>query len=258
MIKISDNIDEIKTTLEAQLGEFMNTKKKNQILEKIPQNLEINEKHAKELLRDEINSINYVQTTQITFQIINIGGEIAFKPPHKYDQVLYDAFKQWNKDPIDKDLVRRIVKESEFMRLEYNKFYEKFIGEMKTIDEIRENIRTDIVLANSLFDQLIQATDFSQIEKITIKSVSVLSRISSHQFMLLENLRNVNKTLKDYNGRRVVWEEILIGMRKSLTAARKQLRKVLLRQFSDQFKDDLKSISCTKIMCGNNTMNDMQ
>lgn len=250
MIKISDNIDEIKLHFEAPAKEYISNEKRNQFLKQIPKNLKINENDAQKLLFREISSINYVQTTRLIFQNINICGEIAFKPPHKYDKDLHEFFEQWVKNSISKKHVKRVKKQSKFMRLEYSELHDQFTEEMKMVDKIRANIEMDMTLASSLFEKLIEATDSNQIDKITIETESVLSKINSQQYDLIENLRNVSTTLNKYNRRRIVWEEVLIGMRKSLRSQRKPLKKIVLKYFSNDVKREPKGISFKKFICG--------
>ncbi|XP_031623351.1 uncharacterized protein LOC116340807 [Contarinia nasturtii] len=228
---------------------FITFQKMEEVLKKVPKNKKINGIDAQKFLYQEIMSINQTQTSKMSFSNLNICGGIEFKIQTEYDKFFEESYEQWNKDPIKSDLVERVENAAASMESGYKAFQFKFDADMKSAEDLRKTIQTDLNAVKSLFEELLNSKP-AQATKIFDKVKPLILRITTQQLQLIALLKKVSDLLQQYNIERVKWADVIVGIRKAPTAPRKQLLKVFYRHLSKEIRED-----ALKCICGTNYIN---
>lgn len=237
--KISNNMGDIcndKDKLKYP-DEFISHNKMEEYLKKVPKSIKINGIDAQSFLRQEIKSINHVQINRMPFSNLNICGGIEFKIRTEYDSFFEESYNQWIKDSIKSDVVECVEKSSVSMISDNMSFQTKFDAGMKLAEDLRKAIEIDSNAVRSLFEELLGAKP-GQATQIIDKVKPLIIKIPKQQNELIEIFKNVSVLLTEYNELRMKWADVLIGIRKSPTAPRKQLTKVFYKNLSKEIRNE--------------------
>lgn len=169
-------------------------------------------------------------------------SKIETGPSTKKDQLFNDSFKKWDKNPAKKKQIQSVANDISFMEMENTEMFIQFANAMKVVDEMTVNIATGIAKANSLFDKLLETNDMEEV-KISIESVaSILIEIMRMQSALSQHFQAMRMILKDYNRKRRLWAEFMIGMRVTRSTSRKPVKPTMMTYIRN-----LASIALTKM-----------
>ncbi|XP_031624081.1 uncharacterized protein LOC116341264 [Contarinia nasturtii] len=106
VVQFSNTIDKVNKKLEVRAHEFMNNKKLEQIILRIPSDLTVMvfdpiEANAREVIQNSVTLINRALKVNIPNAKNKVRSEISFRPSIRYDKVLEKWSKVWEYDPKD-------------------------------------------------------------------------------------------------------------------------------------------------------------
>lgn len=216
ILRISNDVDTIKSNFEAPFKKFMDNKTISKVMEKIPKDLIINGDKVLDVLFDKIGSIN-MQLLTIAAVKKNICLKISYKLPTKYESLI----SHWIQSAADKEHMLQVKNSAKSMTEMYELYHEKFNNEMKAMNNISNGIERSIRLFNLSIYSLLAVTDCKQIAANIKHLYAYLDRVMKQQNDLMKNLEEVDHILDVYNMQRTYWAEFLVGLRKTLLSTRK-------------------------------------
>lgn len=202
------------------LEHFMNAERLEQVLEKVGPSIKTNGKSTKELIETLIVSINNIKTTNIWDFHDEISSSVAFElPENNIDEETFEtSYQHWKLNPIDSAQIQRVIDAVCGMKKEYTDLNTNFSSQLKEANEISTRIENDFKSVNGLCSKLLSPTNnpmkgvYCDIPDI----VKGLEAIHTEYSKLLEKIENISKIIRNYNIKRFVWAEFMIGMRKTL------------------------------------------
>lgn len=225
MLQISINIDKIKSKLKAPLKKLMHRARKMQMLEKVPEDMIIDEASAYKYLRDKINSINNEQADIIKTTIGKIDRRIGFEPHTMKDTKFDEYYRQWECKPARKKHIQQVERSIKSMASEFQVLNEEFNEIMVEVNAARDCLEELRIVVDQSFNKLLNSTKPEQAKRIIISEIKpMLNLIHKHQKDLGDKLKQVMAILKDYNTQRLLWAQFLIGMRSELTSQLEQVK----------------------------------
>ncbi|XP_031639853.1 uncharacterized protein LOC116351845 [Contarinia nasturtii] len=242
---ITNTMDKAKTKHAVPVTKLMTETKFRQVMDRVPAGMQVvigqvtvndeESKHergnARAFLRNKIYLINNDLTEKIGQLNMEIYTEIAHKPFIANDKMFANWFKLWDKDQMDEEHLKNIKKEIRAMAAQYEVSNREFKKKMKEVDNLRKTIDNYFRLANEKCDNLLKAKNYTEFPRMVQEIVPLIERIYKSQSQLIENLENVQNLLKDYNMKRIIWVELLIGLRESLTSNRRSINLEFLLLF---------------------------
>ncbi|XP_031638186.1 uncharacterized protein LOC116351170 [Contarinia nasturtii] len=214
---ISINTDKIRTRLTALVTKFVDEKRINEILDKVPANttaMDVN--NAQRFLRTEFNRFKKKQSEKVDI-IDRIWSEVTIKPP-KRDWMFSCWFREWLQDPTDEMHMNRVKNNTKFMSSEYENLFKKFNNELIEAEKIKSNIDTFIGLAKTSFDKLFKS---AKPEEVINDVKPLMNRIYNNERELIKKLEAIECAVKEYNARRMIWVDFLVDLRATLTSPRR-------------------------------------
>lgn len=231
MLRITNNVEQIKTKLEVPINFFMDSAKVNQILSKLPETMKIKGLNARTYLSDQIDSINLHQMETIKELNMDICFAFSNQLPY-YDKTFNNWYQQWNKKPADKKHLQNIEQNRKKIGKIFEEFNGMFRNGMKTVNEASTLLSKYINLGRSTFDNIEKLKNPQEAVKAIVDLVPILEKISKQQEELIKSLGNVQSTLYLYNAQRIKWLDFLIELRKTPFSERQVITKEIELTYS--------------------------
>lgn len=159
------------------------------------------------------------QRDDVTEKYFNFRSEIVHKMPKMVDNIDFDSsFKNWLRNPTNVDHMKKVKNTLGSMKTEYDQLHEKFKRELNEVNVERANIEKNVEAVNNLMEKFFHTKVNRQIaDGLSGDLSNLVYGVETLRNSLIEKLKNVIKTLEEYNQKRIIWAEFLIGMRDTLT-----------------------------------------
>lgn len=211
MLFISDCVHELKAIIETPMEELLNNRIINGAIKKVCPNRKVHGKYCNTFLHEQNNLIiNY--TLQIKNLHKEISPEIAFEIKLS-DTRFVHRFQRWIQGPISREYAQHVKKVVNPLMSDIDNMRTEFNKEVKLIDKLRLYIREKIIFMNWTYEELLKSNNLKQIDVCTNELVEYTVDTNTQLSALLHSLRNVKRTLENYNKNRTTWADFLIGLR---------------------------------------------
>lgn len=227
VIKICKNIDKTRDTLKTPLNSFIDEDKIEAVANKIPHGLYVHGANATEFFKKQMGYINREEREDIQKLNDEIVSEIELQlPTFEDDSIFSREYSKWDAKPINKSHIDEVESVIKSIGAEYESLHEEFHTAMNAVKNLKTNNDQLINSIYKSFGNMLAATNENNSAAILkLEILLIKENIRGNFEEWAKHLQEVKKVLKLYNERRVLWVEVLIGMRKTLDSARTSTKK---------------------------------
>lgn len=197
----------------------MDDKTRNKYLDEAPDHLEILNMKAPDFFRQAFDNIIHENSNlkekkaQVSASIVTDASKL-----HNYE-ALNQSFVNWSANDPNKTHMHNVDKKIPKMRTEFDECHTLFTDAFEEIRRLNKNIKTDFEQATTSLDE-IWKTEFrksAETSKMLEKASKLLDDIYTRLKSLQSSLAHMkNFVLFKYNNKRILWVQLIIGMRKTL------------------------------------------
>lgn len=220
-----DQIEKFKARLNKPLKLSVTNSSINEYVQEVPENYLLEEMKARDYLSSMIDKIVDQQSNLLKQKRAKVSASIVIDARKLDDyKVLNESFVNWSKNPTSEKHMKNVDKEISKMKTEFDNCQSLFTSELDTMRKFEVNITGDITVARELLKDIWHTTFLAENLSLEMlrKAGLQLKFIHIAQNALGEMLDYMYKRiLQDYNKKRIVWVQFIIGMRKSLNPKEK-------------------------------------
>lgn len=213
---ISPQIHKLMKNVFGKHPEFMHLNLMENMLSKVPEEIEIDGKNTRAFLYHKISETFVHQKAEVEDMNRQITAEIQFELSDNNKRNFVDLFKQWYNKPAEKKDVKRVKNGIGPMFSDHKQFFECFNRTMATVEKFNGLVKSCKTIVDYTRKNLLKSTKFEEIKKLTEEIVGSTVKASSTYPLLIKKLADVKTLLRNYNKRRIEWAEFIIGIRESL------------------------------------------
>lgn len=226
IVQFHEEIDTFITEILALDENLMDESEKEQVLAKVPENLNIDQIDAHFMLLHKIDYINIEIGEKIKSKTSAIRNATSFRCPSEYPNRPYfeDSFRAWLQNPAKTAQIKRIRTDFYVMQKTYDALLKCFNEEIKAMREITAGLKPKLEQANHLFVNLLESRDSKTAKEFIEQVIPILDEITRDKEDVFLNIENVQKILDYYNEQRLTWVEFLIGIKTALPSYPKEVK----------------------------------
>lgn len=178
------------------------------MLERIPEN-------KRDEVSGVINEINNAEERTMHAYRKHIRLSFKCNSPSTHYSNFDNIFKQWLRKS-DIEHLRKANEDIPSMKTIYTNMHDTFDGILKKVKQLRETVVKKLELANNSFNELLNAENSEDINKIVKEILSNTKKIGKQHKKLFKAFVKMNDTIENYNNKRVQWTLYLIGTTKKM------------------------------------------
>ncbi|XP_031627355.1 uncharacterized protein LOC116343445 [Contarinia nasturtii] len=204
------NIKALKAKFSAAVVD-LDVSKKDQILAKIPKNMNIGGFNTHDFFEEGINAIVKGQTE--TLKSLNAKILSQLNSESIDDVNFVNTFTKWATVLIiDPKLALRVQDNIPTMESDYKSLHDQFDEQVKISNELRKKFDKDFQAAVAQFNSILSEKNPKALEKILKELEPLIVKLFTQQGEIFHNLDTLSNVLEDYSSQRVAWAKFLIGM----------------------------------------------
>lgn len=210
-------------------AEFMSKADVNRMVGSAPKSLKVGKKSAESILRTEFDAITNARSVLIGKLYDQITKELSKPAPNKFDKEFDDSYQQWLANAPSETHAEIIFKKLDAMYEDYVQLSYSFDAVLDQVRKEERSIQANIKPFKTICEYMALTKETAETKDV-IKSLVPLSTMHAE---LVEHLTNLRDILHEYNKKRFLWAELLVGMRLDLFGEREPLLKgvSMMKQF---------------------------
>lgn len=226
-------MDEIQKMFDPTVMDFKYMGYRVQLLEKIPPHHRCGYHSTRSFLQMKLIEDANQERDEITEYNTKISAEIKRELPKQGDHnIFYISFLNWFRNVPENIDIQRVRSALDSMNTEYAALRERFINKINEIKPLKATIDTDIIRANCLIETLLEIVHITQATDNITELVIMADSVSRRRYDLIRELKIVYQILEDYNKKRMIWADLIVGIRDTLTSQRKPVAMTERTQYS--------------------------
>lgn len=217
-----NDLSDVEKKLKSPLNPLLSPEKLENLVKKVPEGTKLKKTNVRDFLRNEIGTFNDKQI-ELKNLVDEVWTEVIVDVSKRVDDLFLKSFAQWEKNSVDINHMENVLSNINDAMVEFNQLNEKFGRQLEAMHTSSVSIEKDISSSAMVFNKLLKQPKLTPniiIEKI----VPITSVIFQKQARFESIIRKANALTKEFNNRRMIWAEYVIGMRETLSAKRKLVK----------------------------------
>ncbi|XP_031625004.1 uncharacterized protein LOC116341839 [Contarinia nasturtii] len=238
----SNDFSNIELKLNAPLNPLLSNDKLEALVTKVPEGVKLKKTNVRDFLRSKIETFNNKQIENRNL-LDQIWAEVTVDVSRRMDDLFLKSFVQWEKNSVDINHMKKVISNLTDAIVEFDEMNKVFGEQLEAADMARISIEEDISSSAMVFNKLLKKSKLTT--SIIIEEVVPIFSVIFQKLAEFESIiQKENALTKEFNNRRIVWADYMIGVRETLSAERKLVKPYKKTRIA-------KNLAKLGILCGN-------
>ncbi|XP_031637970.1 uncharacterized protein LOC116350345 [Contarinia nasturtii] len=208
VVSITNDTSALREKFQIHPDEFTTAKNAQYLKSKVPAGLVMYEQPASKLLYDTIALIDKTRKVEMKKLYEEISAELSVQSPDKNDKEFTNGYNIFSKNSRSKTQAERIYSKMSAMIGANAAISHRFTTKINEFEQLDKETKEVLENARSKCESMALTGERSY----AMDAIEYVSTLNSNQQKLLLLLKQVRDILREYNQKRLLWAEFLIGI----------------------------------------------